>query len=375
MKSITKKRQFIKGMDVSTFLELEELGAVYYDKDGEEWNLLSILQGYGMNAVRLRLWNNPYSKEGEPYGAGTNDIDKTVEMARRVRDRNMEWMLNLHYSDFWADADRQVKPKAWYDFTGKRLEYAVYDYTLAVLRIFREKGVFPSMIQLGSGVSGGLLWPDGKWPDYEMIALLLNAGICAVRAMEQDIPIVLHLDNGCNNQMYQEWFDNYFANDGEEFDIIGMSYFPYRHGSLADLQYNLNDLAKRYGKDMIVTGVAMPFTMEDYAEYEKLPLTERKGMAIKPWQASRMDYPATKEGQAKFIGDFMRRLAKVPGGHGRGFFYCEPGWIPFPGSGWATEASLKYLKDPGPCGNEWANQALFDYDGRPLPALDVIREF
>ena len=126
--------------------------------------------------------------------------------------------------------------------------------------------------------------------------------------MEQDIPIVLHLDNGCNNQMYQEWFDNYFANDGEEFDIIGMSYFPYRHGSLADLQYNLNDLAKRYGKDMIVTGVAMPFTMEDYAEYEKLPLTERKGMAIKPWQASRMDYPATKEGQAKFIGDFMRRL-------------------------------------------------------------------
>ncbi len=154
-----------------------------------------------------------------------------------------------------------------------------------------------------------------------------------------------------------------------------MSYFPYRHGSLADLQYNLNDLAKRYGKDMIVTGVAMPFTMEDYAEYEKLPPTERKGMAIKPWQASRMDYPATKEGQAKFIGDFMRRLAKVPGGHGRGFFYCEPGWIPFPGSGWATEASLKYLKDPGPCGNEWANQALFDYDGRPLPALDVIREF
>ena len=138
MKSITKKRQFIKGMDVSTFLELEKLGAVYYDKDGEEWNLLSILQGYGMNAVRLRLWNNPYSKEGEPYGAGTNDIDKTVEMARRVRDRNMEWMLNLHYSDFWADADRQVKPKAWYDFTGKRLEYAVYDYTLAVLRIFRE---------------------------------------------------------------------------------------------------------------------------------------------------------------------------------------------------------------------------------------------
>ena len=95
MKSITKKRQFIKGMDVSTFLELEKLGAVYYDKDGEEWNLLSILQGYGMNAVRLRLWNNPYSKEGEPYGAGTflcfnrqeafESIMKKIESGRSIK--------------------------------------------------------------------------------------------------------------------------------------------------------------------------------------------------------------------------------------------------------------------------------------------------
>ena len=74
MRRYLKEKQFIKGMDVSTFMELEQLGAVYYGRDGEEWNLLSILQEYGMNAVRLRLWNNPYSKEGEPYGAGTKSL-------------------------------------------------------------------------------------------------------------------------------------------------------------------------------------------------------------------------------------------------------------------------------------------------------------
>ena len=119
----------------------------------------------------------------------------------------------------------------------------------------------------------------------------------------------------------------------------------------------------------------MGYTMEDYAEYEKLQPEERKGMATKPSLVQKIEYPMTKQGQSDFMKDFMGRIARVPKGLGRGFFYWEPAWIPVPGSGWATAASLKYMKDPGPCGNEWANQALFDYEGRPLPALDVIKNF
>ena len=170
MGKISEKMKFIKGMDVSTLLELEAFGAKFQDADGDERDVLSVLQEYGTNAVRLRLWNHPYSQEGEPYGGGTNDMNSVISLARRVRERGMYFLLDVHYSDFWADAERQIKPKAWADFTGKRLEYAVYDYTLAMLRNFRTEGVFPDMIQIGNALSNGLLWPDGKYPNYENIA-------------------------------------------------------------------------------------------------------------------------------------------------------------------------------------------------------------
>ena len=372
---VIPEKKFIKGMDISTMLELEQLGAKFYDSDGDGRNLLAILQEYGTNAVRLRLWNHPYSKDGEPYGAGTNDMETAMELAGRAKDRGMDVLLDLHYSDFWADPGKQIKPKAWYDFTGKRLESAVYDFTMAVLREFQREGVLPDMVQVGNELSNGLLWPDGKRPDYESIAMLVNAGIHGVRDIEPDIPVMLHLDNGGNNALYREWFDSYFASDGEDFDVIGLSYYPFWHGSLNDLEYNMNDIALRYGKELVVAEVSMGFTMEDYASYEKLGPSQRKGMATKPELVKKIDYPMTKQGQAEFMKDFLKRISNVPKGLGKGFFYWEPAWIPVPGSGWATEASLKYMKDPGPCGNEWANQALFDYEGRPLPALGVIKDF
>lgn len=369
------EKKFIKGMDVSSLLELERLGAKFYDKDGDERNLLSVLQEYGTNAVRLRLWNHPYSLEGEPYGGGTNDMETTLELAKRVKERRMSLLLNLHYSDFWADPGKQIKPKAWADFTGKRLESAVYDYTRAVLLEFHREGVVPDMIQVGNELTNGLLWPDGQRPDYEAISLLVSAGIAAVRDTNADIPVMIHLDNGGNNGLYREWFDNYFEKDGVDFEMIGLSYYPFWHGSMADLEYNMRDMAKRYGKELVVAEISMGYTMEDYADYEKLKPSQRKGMATKPELVKKIEYPMTKQGQADFMMDLMNRIARVPNGLGRGFFYWEPGWIPVPGSGWATEASLKYMEDPGPCGNEWANQALFDYEGNPLPALDVIRDF
>ena len=137
----------------------------------------------------------------------------------------------------------------------------------------------------------------------------------------------------------------------------------------------MNDVATRYNKDVVVAEVSMGFTMEDYAEYEKLRPGERKGYATKPYLVEKIEYPMTKEGQADFMQDILTRIANVADGHGKGFYYWEPAWIPVPGSGWATPESLKYMKDRGPCGNEWANQALFDYDGNVLPALKVIRDF
>jgi len=116
------------------------------------------------------------------------------------------------------------------------------------------------------------------------------------------------------------------------------------------------------------------FTTEDYAAREGLGPGERKGMATKPEVAARAQHPLTIRGQCDFLRDLIRRIRRVEGGRGRGFFYWEPAWLPVKGSTSATPAGWAYSGDPGPGGNEWANQALFDYDGNALPALEVVRD-
>jgi len=372
MRSVPAKRhmKFVKGMDLSTLLELERCGAKYYD-NGEERDLLAIMKSYDVDTIRIRLWNDPWSETGESYGAGENDLKTSLEIAKRVTAAGFGVLLNFHYSDFWADPGKQIKPKAWADYGVKELEQAVYDYTLESMRTFLDAGVNITMVQVGNELSNGLLWPEGKVPNYDNIATFVNAGIRAVRKADAAIPVMIHLDNGGNNALYREWFDN-FTKRGEDFEIIGLSFW---HGSLQMLNDNMNDIAERYGKDLVIAEVSMGYTMEDYKNYEKLSDEERKGYATRPALVEKIEYPMTKQGQYDFMEDFLNRISHIKGGKGKGFFYWEPAWIPVPGSGWATPASLKYMNDPGPCGNEWANQALFDYDGNALPTLSLIRDF
>lgn len=375
MRSVPAKRhmKFVKGMDLSTLLELERCGAKYYD-NGEERDLLTIMKSYDVDTIRIRLWNDPWSETGESYGAGENDLKTSLEIAKRVTAAGFGVLLNFHYSDFWADPGKQIKPKAWADYGVKELEQAVYDYTLESMQTFLDAGVNITMVQVGNELSNGLLWPEGKVPNYDNIATFVNAGIHAVRKADATIPVMIHLDNGGNNALYREWFDN-FTKRGEDFEIIGLSYYPFWHGSLQMLNDNMNDIAERYGKDLVIAEVSMGYTMEDYKNYEKLSDEERKGYATRPALVEKIEYPMTKQGQYDFMEDFLNRISHIKGGKGKGFFYWEPAWIPVPGSGWATPASLKYMNDPGPCGNEWANQALFDYDGNALPTLSLIRDF
>ena len=365
--------RFIKGMDLSTLQEMEQCGAKYF-YGGKERDILDIMRDCGVDTIRLRIWNDPKSEEGEPYGAGNNDLKTTLAIARRVSDAGFGVLLNFHYSDFWADPGKQIKPKAWQDFGPDELAKAVYDFTEDSLRAAVSAGVNVTMVQVGNELSNGLLWPEGRTPRYDCIASFVSAGIRACRAVCRDVPVMLHLDNGGNNALYREWFDEY-QKRGEDFDFIGLSYYPFWHGSLSDLEYNMNDIAVRYGKELIVAEVSMGHTMEDYADYEKLAAHERKGYATRQELVDKIEYPMTVQGQADFTKDFLSRVAGVRDNKGLGFFWWEPAWIPVSGSGWATPASLKYMGDPGPCGNEWANQALFDYEGNALPALDVIRDF
>lgn len=367
-------QDFIKGMDISTLIEVEHCGAAFYDH-GRQGDAVVILKTYGMNLVRLRLWNDPYSEDGRPYGAGTNDLPRTIEMAKRLKAAGIDWMLDFHYSDFWVDPGKQTMPKAWQGMSREQVARAVYAYTLSVMNALAEEAVTPAIVAVGNEITNGLLWPYGKYPNFDAIVSFLNAGIQAVRESAPEAKVMIHLDNGGNNALYRNWFDQYFLAGGMDFDYIGLSYYPFWHGTMDQLRENMHDLALRYQKDMIVAEVSMGHTMEDYASYEKLEPDARKGMATKPVLAALVPYPMTPEGQSRFMQDFMEVIRSVPENRGKGFVYWEPAWLPVPGSGWANAAALAYTGEKGPGGNEWANQALFDYDGNALPALETIRDF
>lgn len=358
------------GADVSTLLEVEHCGGTFYDQ-GRLGDALAILRDYGVNTIRLRLWNDPYSPEGQPYGAGSCDLDCVITLARRAKALGMSWLLDLHYSDFWADPGKQTIPKAWQGLDEDGLVQAVGEYTGQVLNALKAADVPPQMVAVGNELSLGLLWPVGKTPDYAAIARLVSAGITAVRTFDPALPVMVHLDNGGNNALYREWFDGYFAHGGADFEVIGLSYYPFWHGTMADLKANLWDIGKRYGKELVIAETSMGFTMEDYQRYEKLPDKARKGMATRPALVEKIEHPMTPEGQQAFLRELIELLRSTP--KAAGYFWWEPCWVPVPGSQWATEAGCTYVGEPGPGGNEWANQALFDYSGNALPALEELR--
>ena len=371
--------KFVKGMDLSTLLELERCGAKYYDH-GQEMDILDIMKKYDVDTIRLRIWNDPWSEDGKSYGAGDNDVKTTLEIAKRVTAAGFGVLMNFHYSDFWADPGKQIKPKAWKDYSVDELEQAVYDFTLETMELFKKEGVNITMVQVGNELSNGLLWPEGMIredlgkTEYDNVARFVSAGIRAVRKVTPDAGVMIHLDNGGNNELYRRWFDHYVER-GEDFDMIGLSYYPFWHGTMDMLFHNMNDIAERYHKDLVIAEVSMGFTMDDYKAYEKLTDEERKGYATRPALVEKIEFPMTVQGQYDFTKTLLERLLTVKEGRGKGFFWWEPAWIPVAGSGWATPESLKYMNDPGPCGNEWANQALFDYDGNVLPTLEFIRDF
>lgn len=348
----------IKGMDVSMIMELESYGASYY-LNGKKEDLFCLLKACGANMVRLRIWPDPYDEEGNPYGGGMNDLKTTIEIAKRVVENGMEIMLDFHYSDFWADPSKQVKPKAWKALSGKELETAVYLHTVNTLKALRNQKLIPAMVQVGNEITKGLLWPDGYVDQTERMAALLQAGIKGVREECPNAKIVLHLDFGTDNQMYRQWFDRIepYALD---FDVIGMSYYPHWNGSLQLLSDNMNDISSRYGKEVLVAETSIGYTTDTLG---------CKGIVFSEEQEKATGYPATTEGQEAFLRELYHTVRNVQNNKGIGVFYWEPAWLAIPDCTWASESGRLYMNDQAEAGNAMANQALFDASGNANSAL------
>ena len=363
---------FIGGMDVSSMLSLEESGVTFKNANGEVEDLFTLLKESGVNYVRLRVWNDPFTADGQGYGGGNVNADRALTMAKRATAAGLKVLVDFHYSDFWADPSKQQVPKAWKSFEGDADKTAdtVYDYTKQTLTTFKQAGVDVGMVQVGNETTAKIAGISG----WDGMSKVFSAGSKAIREVLPEAKVVIHFTNPEKAGTYATYAKQ-LSNHNVDYDVFASSYYPFWHGTLQMLEDNMNDMAARYGKELIVAEVSMGYTMEDYKQYEKLKDSERKGYATKPELVAKIEYPMTVQGQADFTKDFLNRVAHVRDNKGLGFFWWEPAWIPVHGSGWATPASLKYMNDPGPCGNEWANQALFDYDGNVLPALEVIRDF
>ena len=368
---------FIRGMDASAVLSVENSGARYYNFDGEEQDVFETLAQAGVNYIRLRVWNDPYDEDGNGYGGGDNDLATAIELGKRATQYGMKVSIDFHYSDFWADPKKQFAPKAWEDMTVDEKSDALYDYTKESLKELLDAGVNVTMVQVGNEINNGM---SGE-TEVSNVMQLLSSGSKAVREIakeyDRDIQIVLHYTNIENNDEIDTAASN-LEEYGVDYDIFGLSYYPFWDGDNENMQTVAKNLMDNYGKKVIIAETSYLYTTEDGDGFGN------------SFDGSKDDlvegYGATVQSQATMIRDICAAANEAGVA---GMFYWEGTWIPVGsadqdnsalwekyGSGWASSYSIKY--DPDDAGKyygggSWDNQAMFDFTGHPLASLNVFK--
>jgi len=360
---------FIKGMDISSILSLEDSGVKFYNEAGEEQDIFKTLADAGINYIRVRVWNDPYDADGNGYGGGNCNAEVAAEIGKRAAKYGMKLLVDFHYSDFWADPAKQMAPKAWadMDFFGK--QEAIVEYTKDSLKTIQDAGAEIGMVQIGNEINHGM----AGIKNYDHVLALLKSAAEAVKSVSEDILVCVHYTEIDNPEDIMKKAAN-LEKAEVDYDVFGVSYYPYWHGTLENLTYVLKSVKETYGVDVCVVETSYAYTTED---------GDCSGNTI--GEGDMLDqYPASVQGQANFIRDVI--AATVDGG-GIGVFYWEGAWIPVGneyesnmelwtkyGSGWASKYASAY--DPDDAGRYYGgsavdNQAFFDFEGKPLASLNV----
>ena len=317
----SQNKPFAKGADVGWLPQMEATGYKFYDSDGKEKDCLQLLKDRGMNSIRLRVWVNP----NDDKASGHCSKDETVAMALRAQKMGMRIMIDFHYSDSWADPAKQFKPKAWEKHSFPELLNDVYNHTFDVISALKKAGVTPEWVQIGNEIPGGMMWPDGSTNHWDQLGQLLNKGYDAVKVVDKNIKVIVHVDEGNNNAKFRTFFDN-ATRQKVRYDVIGLSYYPFWIKKdytevVADLEFNLNDMVKRYGKEVMIVEIG--------GEDDKV------------------------ENTYQLLATAIKAVKNVPNNKGIGVLYWEPqgarSWSHYNLSAWLE-------------------------NGQPSPALDAFKE-
>jgi len=395
---INLKENFIKGVDISSFVSEKDSGVTYYDFDGEEVSdqgFFDLLADAGINWVRIRVWNNPYDASGNGYGGGNNDIEKAKEMGKLATNAGLKVLIDFHYSDFWADPAKQDAPRAWSSMGIDEKESAVYDFTYDSLAALDSAGVDVRMVQVGNETNNGICGESTS--NWSSVARIYNAGSKAVRDFEKEVHgtedgsnvrVALHFTEP--NTGIQASIASNLDSYSVEYDVFATSYYPFWHGTLSNLKSVLSNIAETYGKQVMVAETSYAYTFEDGDGHENNVRADQADSLA-------LDYNISMQGQADAVSSVIETINDTTGGVG--MFYWEPAWIPVQkydadasdaasilasnkekwekyGSGWAASYADEY--DPEDAGryyggSSWDNQALFDHDGHPMDSLNVFK--
>ncbi|WP_207420659.1 glycosyl hydrolase 53 family protein [Desertivirga brevis] len=240
----------ILGADISFLPQLESRGIKFTD-NGVEKDALLLLKEHGFNYIRLRIFNNPAQPKGYSPQKGFCDLNYTKQMAKRVKAAGMKLLLDFHYSDYWADPQQQYKPIAWMGKDFNTLKDSVKAYTTYVMKQLKDQGTEPDMVQIGNEINHGMIWPEGHVNNLDSLAQLIYAGFQGVKAVSPKSLIMLHVALGGQAEE-SDFFYEAMRKRNVPYDIIGLSYYPKWHGTLEDLEGNIQRLSKKYNKQIMV---------------------------------------------------------------------------------------------------------------------------
>ena len=347
-------KEFVLGADLSYVNQVEDFGGIYKEK-GKQKDPFLIFKDHGANLVRVRLWMHPSWQSSLTGGRFYSDIHDVIKTIRRSRSAGLAVLLDIHYSDTWADPGHQEKPAVWKDIGMPEIKDSVYVYTLRVLNYLRQLDLVPEMVQVGNETNAGMLWPDGKVinDDWTAFAELLRSGIKAVRDFSRTSgtkpEIILHV---AQFQNAVNWVPAITQKAGiTDFDILGISHYQKwtEVKELEKLSAMIRELKSTYKKRIMIVETAYPWTKMDADGYRN----------ILSGSDSLKGYPVSEQGQFNYLKDLTQAIIR---GGGSGIIYWEPAWI------------SSSLKDRWGQGSSWDNSTLFDFSGNVLPGIDFMRQ-
>lgn len=304
------------GGDISLLTKYEEHGAIYYNENGTRiTNVLSYLKSTGLNAMRVRLFVDPSKAGAEDQGEGVcQDLPYVLALGQRIKEAGFKLLLDIHYSDTWTDPGQHSTPSSWTETSA--LGDSVYSYTRRVLNAMIAADARPDFIQVGNEVTYGMLWPTGHcYPGggnygsngtFANFANYLMQGIRACREVCPAAKIVVHTEMGraSNVTAFYQTLKSYTT----DFDIIGLSYYPYWHGSLSVLDDLLTSLEAAYPtKQIQIVETGYPHIYYPSGASYDLQST----------------WPATEAGQKAFAAELVSLLNAHPGVNGLYWWFPE----------------------------------------------------